>query len=236
MTFDLRRVHLSIVRDLCERFHGYRSAGGVAAYAFAVFEDGLPVAAYAWQPPPPGAAKSVCPEAPHGVLALSRMVAVPKAERFLRHVSKPLRAQMKHEIDRTRWPVLVTYSDEGQGHTGYVYQCSGWEKTSRRRVEIRTDRAGARASRYSNGKTNGRQLTRAGHTFIQRWEHWACARGEAAAWIKRHGWARVPSMKVLRSGNRAATWARCGGGEGGDAWVTASTTDRSGPERSAPNA
>ena len=153
MTFDLRRVHLSIVRDLCERFHGYRSAGGVAAYAFAVFEDGLPVAAYAWQPPPPGAAKSVCPEAPHGVLALSRMVAVPKAERFLRHVSKPLRAQMKHEIDRTRWPVLVTYSDEGQGHTGYVYQCSGWEKTSRRRVEIRTDRAGARASRYSNGKT-----------------------------------------------------------------------------------
>jgi hypothetical protein len=31
-------------------------------------------------------------------------------------------------IDRTRWPVLVTYSDIGQGHTGHVYKCSGWEK------------------------------------------------------------------------------------------------------------
>lgn len=34
-------------------------------------------------------------------------------------VSKPLRRQMRVEIDRGRWPVLITYSDEGQGHTGH---------------------------------------------------------------------------------------------------------------------
>lgn len=206
--FDLRRVSLSVVRDLCEQHHGYRSAGRVAVEAFAVFEDGRPVAGYAWQPPPPGAAASVCPEAPEAVLALSRMVAVPRSERFLRHVSKPLRAQMKHLIDRTRWPVLVTYSDEGQGHTGYVYKCSGWTPTTRRIAAVSVDSSGARASRYSNGRTGGRVLVRHGTTWIQRWEHWACERGQAAAWMALHGWRRTPTGKRWRSGNAAMTWTK----------------------------
>lgn len=29
-------------------------------------------------------------------------------------------------IDRDRWPILVTYADEGQGHTGAIYEASGW--------------------------------------------------------------------------------------------------------------
>lgn len=103
------------VKDLCAKFHGYHGAGSVAVYAFGVYEDGEIVAAYAWQPPPLGGAKSVCPQAPHGVLSLSRMVAVPRDQRRLNHVSKPLRYQMRGLIDRTRWPVLVTYSDEGEG-------------------------------------------------------------------------------------------------------------------------
>lgn len=126
--YTMRRVTLKEVRDLCERFHGYGSVGASATYAFGVFEADLCVAAYSWQPPPPGAARSACPEAPEGVLSLSRMVAVPRDDRALNHVSKPLRRQMRREIDRTRWPVLITFSDEGQGHTGYVYKCSGWEK------------------------------------------------------------------------------------------------------------
>lgn len=134
MTFDQRPGTLDEVRALCEAHHGYGSAGGVSAYAFVVVERGTNIAGYAWQPPPPNAAATVCPEAPGGVLALSRMVAVPKDERELKHVSKPLREQVKKLIDRTRWPVLVTYSDEGQGHTGYVYKCSGWEATTRRRA------------------------------------------------------------------------------------------------------
>lgn len=128
--YVMRRITLGEVRDLCTRFHAYGSAGMIATYAFGVFEDNILVAAYAWQPPPPGAAKAVCPEAPEGVLSLSRMVAVPRENRVLNHVSKPLRRQMKKEIDRTRWPVLITFSDEGQGHTGYTYQCSGWHKTA----------------------------------------------------------------------------------------------------------
>lgn len=209
VTFDLRPCTLDDVRALCIAHHGYASAGSVAVYTFGVYEDERIVAAYAWQPPPPGAAVSVCPEAPSAVLALSRMVAVPRAERRLKHVSKPLRVQMKCLIDRTRWPVLVTYSDEGQGHTGYVYACSGWTPTIKRAVPTRVDAAGARVSRYANGTTQPRD----GHTVgapttIQRWEHRACPAGTTDAFMAQHGWRREPSGRRLRSGAIAYRWVR----------------------------
>lgn len=217
MSFALRPCSLDEVRALCEAHHGYASAGSVAVYAFGVTEwdsrlqattTERIVAAYAWQPPPPGASASVCPEAPHGVLALSRMVAVPKAERALKHISKPLRRQMKHLIDRTRWPVLVTYSDEGEGHTGYVYQCSGWEKTTRAQVNV-YERDGKRASAYSNGGFGRRELDAVGKTWVQRWEHWVCERGEAGKWMGAHGWERIALKgRVWRSGNQAFTFRR----------------------------
>lgn len=204
VTFDLRSVSITAVAQLCAKFHGYGGASSTKTYAFGVFEDEKMIAAYAWQPPPPGAAANICPEAPHAVLALSRMVAVPKEARRLRHVSKPLRQQMRRLIDRTRWPVLVTYSDRGQGHTGHVYKCSGWERTRLERVSFFVDEAGKRSSRYANGKTGGRELTFGGHTEIDRWEHWACPRGGAAKWLERHGWTREPIPgKVWRSGRQA---------------------------------
>lgn len=206
--YDLRPCGLATVRGLCEQFHGYKSAGNTAVYAFAVYEADAPVAAYAWQPPAPGAAKSVCPEAPHGVLALSRMVAVPREQRALNKVSKPLRRQMRTLIDRTRWPVLVTYSDEGQGHTGHVYLCSGWQPTSRRQVPTFVE-AGKRVSSYSNGKHDRSGLQAGPKTWVQRWEHWACNPGGALTWMNSHGWHRVPLRGVRwASGNQAYTFVQ----------------------------
>ena len=98
MSFDLRPAAREHVLPLFEKYHGYKGIGNLAVYCFAVFEEDRPVAAFVWQPPAPGAAKSVCPEQPAAVLALSRMVAVPRAERALRHISKPLRRQMKAMI------------------------------------------------------------------------------------------------------------------------------------------
>jgi hypothetical protein len=207
--YDLRPISLDEVRDLCTRFHGYGSAGGIAVAAFGVFEGGSVVAAFAWQPPPPGAARSVCPEAPSGVLALSRMVAVPRTERQLNHVSKPLRRQMRTLIDRGRWPVLVTWSDFGQGHTGHVYRCSGWTPTLKAERGFRVDGDGRRVSRYANGRYDGRGIEEGGTTTLQRQEHRACPPGEALAWMEAHGWRREPVPgKVWRSGNPAFTWRR----------------------------
>ena len=203
LSYVMRQCSLGVVEDLCSRYHGYGGAGGTKTYAFAVYEGERVVAAYAWQPPPPGSAKSVCPEAPQSVLSLSRMVAVPRSLRELNHISKPLRRQMRVEIDRGRWPVLVTYHDEGQGHTGHVYKCSGWTATKRSRVPVFEDESGRRVSRYSNGKTLKRDTQRCGFTHIQRWESWACPLGSVRSHMESSGWQRVPVPgKVWKSGNQ----------------------------------
>lgn len=207
-SYDLRPAKRSEVLHLFEAHHGYRSLGRSLTYCFAVWEDGRPIAAFAWQPPPPGAAKAVCPEAPYAVLSLSRMVALPREERRLRHISKPLRRQMRLLIDRTRWPILVTYSDEGLGHTGHVYRCSGWQPTNRSERPVFEDSNGARASSYANGRHGGRTLERIGTTIVQRWEHHACFPEDAAEWIRRHGWRRVPVKRIWASGNQGFTFIR----------------------------
>lgn len=196
-----------VVEALCAEHHAYGSAGKIFTHCFAVVEDGVAVAAFAWQLPTLGTARSVCPEAPQGVLALSRMVAVPKSERVLRHISKPLRYQMRHLIDRTRWPVLVTYSDEGQGHTGHVYKCSGWQPVQRTSRPFYADSRGVRFSAYYGGER--REVKPSGTTVLQRWEHWACEKGDAAKWMEAGGWDRVPvPNRTWRSGNPAFTWVR----------------------------
>lgn len=206
--FDLRRVDLSDVRELIEQTHAYKSVGNACVAAFAVYESNVCVAAYTWQPPPFGAAKSVCPEAPSGVLSLSRMVAVDRRLRLLPHISKPLRKIMKYEIDRTRWPVLVTYSDESLGHTGHVYKCSGWKPTARALRKMYIDPAsGARTSSYANGAMRD-DLSLSHIGYIQRWEHRICKVGETEQWMARHGWSRVPTGGFYASGNPAYRWVR----------------------------
>lgn len=201
--FNLRPCSFAEVEELCARYHPYGTCGGYAVYNFAVYEEGRFVAVYSWNAASIGTARLVCPEMPQAVLSLSRMSAVPRNERALKHVSKPLREQMKHRIDRGRWPVLVTYSDEGLGHTGYVYQCSGWQaKEKTRRPVYGLD--GVRRS-----VMDGRPLERLGTTVLLRWEHWACPEGAAAEWMSAHGWRRVPRPgRVWRSGNPAYTFVQ----------------------------
>lgn len=207
MDYVIRACSIQDVKRLCEQYHAYNGAGDLATYSFGVFEGSRIVAAYSWNPPPPQAAKSVCKNAPHGVLALSRMVAVPRSERLLNHVSRPLRHQMKHLVDRTRWPVLITFSDEGEGHTGHVYKCSGWKSTTRKRHPFYTDANGKRTSSYRGGKRCIKGLTKGGYTWLQRWEHWATQ--DPATWIADNGWRRVPVPgKKWKSGAQAFTWKR----------------------------
>lgn len=206
--FDIQRITLEDAMPLLERFHKYKGGGGTATYALGVIERGAVVAAFLWQPPAFGAAKSTCPECPNAVLALSRMVAVPKNERALKHISKPLKRIMRDFIDRSRWPVLITYSDEGAGHTGYVYQCSGWESTKRSVAKCYENASGARASIYSAAGREGDALRFVGNTVIQRWEHWRCPRGEAARHLEAGGWRRELTGRLWRNGAPAARWVK----------------------------
>ncbi len=205
-SYRLIQCQLVDVEDLIKEFHAYGSTANTCTYAFAVLERQRPVAAYLWMPPAPGAAKSVCREAPFGVLALSRMVAVPRSERELNHVSKPLRRQMKSLIDRTRWPVLVTYSDESLNHTGHVYKCSGWQKSVRRETPVFKDAEGNRVSSYSAGSHTYDAKQRDGSAWIQRWEHWACERGRALDHMSTAGWERRPTGKLWTNGKPEHVW------------------------------
>lgn len=203
-SYDLRPCALSEVRHLFVDHHGYGGVGRVAVACYGVVEDGRLVAAYVWQPPPPGAARAVCPDAPWGVLALSRMVAVPREKRRLNHVSKPLRRIMRREVDRGRWPVLLTYSDAGMGHTGHVYVCSGWQRDGDQARRAFVDCGGVRRSTYANGITSRAGLTRIADTVLTRWVHRACPEGEEATWMAAHGWVREPVPgKRWRNGSQA---------------------------------
>ena len=104
-------------------------------------------------------------------------------------MSKALRRMCRDMIDRTRWPVLITYSDEGLSHDGHVYKCSGWKKTTRSRSALYENEDG-RASSYSNGVTGGRDLKKTGYSYIQRWEKRSCPKGEELDWMTDHGWIR----------------------------------------------
>lgn len=209
-SYDLRRCTIRAVEHLFLAHHGYKSVGRVAVAAFAVYEDDRPVAAFIWQPPPPGAALALAPSASYGVLALSRMVAVPREERRLRHISKPLRRIMRTELDRGRWPVLVTYSDASMGHTGHVYMCSGWRKESTSTGAGFTDANGCRRSPYSNGEWTPGSLKRE-VIELTRWTHRVCEIGQEAAHIEAAGWAREPIPgKFWRSGSPAMRLVRVG--------------------------
>ena len=200
------RISKKDAAPLFERFHAYGGMGAACTYLFGVVEGSRIVAVYAWQPPPLGCARSVLPAAPWGVLSLSRMVAIPKPERELKHISKPLKKIMKTHIDRTRWPALVTFSDEGLGHNGFVYQCSGWTKTTRRETLQFVDENGRRTSKYNNGKTSTKHIRSIGRSFIQRWENHATEPARVLEYLSGHGWARVPIPgKTWTSGKQAHT-------------------------------
>jgi len=185
--FDIRQGHLKEAAELIVSHHGYASCPKMPTYVFTVWEDGKVVAAYTWGPPPPGPAQLYGGSAPHGVLALTRMCALPKDQRRLKHVSKPLLWQMKHGIDRTRWPTLLTYSDSGQGHTGYVYQCSGWQVAGvSHRPTYTVD--GARLPTYSGGKSRDLEGAVKGKTELIAWVHVIPELVEAFD----QNWVRVP--------------------------------------------
>ena len=88
------------------------------------FQLGLDLAgASLWIPPTRTAAEAIAGDEWRGVLACSRLACSPDAPR---NAASYLLAASMRMIDRERWPVLLTYADTGQGHTGSIYRATGW--------------------------------------------------------------------------------------------------------------
>ena len=201
------RGSLADILPLLEKYHAY-AGGGSVGDVWVCRDRGEVVAGWSWVPPAPGAALRYAPSCPSAVLGLSRMVAIPKAERPWQ-ISKPLLWIMRHGLDRGRWPVLLTYSDGGAGHVGTAYQASRWKRCATTDAGVFEDAEGCRRSPYVRGGLRVDGLTRVGETQITAWTHRVCPEGAEEAHILASGWRRVPIPgKTWRSGAPAYTWTR----------------------------
>jgi len=126
--WEVHTVALETCRRLVECYHYAGGGSNTATYRHGLFPKGAIFDADCrgiawWIPPTKSAALATYPRNWQGVLSLSRLVIVPgvpkNAASFLLGASMRL-------IDRERWPCLVTYADEWQGHTGGIYRATNW--------------------------------------------------------------------------------------------------------------
>lgn len=100
-----------------------------------------------WLPPTRRAAEAVAGERWGGVLSLSRLAVSPELPR---NAASFLLAASMRQLDRDRWPTLLTYADTRHGHTGAIYLATGW------RLDARVN-SGAYFVHGATGKQVGRK-------------------------------------------------------------------------------
>lgn len=131
--WEVRRCRLALAQSLVRLFHYSKGGSNTAVLTCGLWrrEDCLDDDCSGvtwWIPPTKTAGACVFPENPQGVLSLSRVVVVPGTPKNA--CSFLIRHSMRF-IDRTRWPVLLTYADEWQGHEGVIYKAladAGWRQ------------------------------------------------------------------------------------------------------------
>ena len=145
----------------------------VARHALVHFDSPEQVEGVAlWLPPTRRAAESVSPKAPEGVLALSRLCLSPDVPK---NGASFLLGRSMRLLDRERWPVLLTYADTRQGHTGAIYRATNWECLG----EV----PGSDAWMAQDGSMRGRK--RGGRNL-------------SAAEMRKAGYVRLPSMPKIK--------------------------------------
>jgi hypothetical protein len=124
--WTVRAVSLAEASALVAEYHYAHGGANTATYLHGLFRNGgdRPLGVAWWIPPTKSAAVATHPENWTGVLALSRMAIVPDVPK---NAATFLLARSVRLIDRSRWPCLVTYADEWQGHSGGIYRAAGWQ-------------------------------------------------------------------------------------------------------------
>jgi hypothetical protein len=124
--WEVRPISLCVAQDMVERLHYSGGGSNTGTYCHGLFERARPAHPRGvawWIPPTKAAANATHPVDWEGVLALSRMAIEPEVPK---NAATFLLARSMRLIDRLRWPCLVTYADEWQGHTGTIYRACNW--------------------------------------------------------------------------------------------------------------
>ena len=153
--WEVRPVTIGIGRRLVEKFHYAAGASNTATYLHGLFHRGdifdeQCVGVAWWIPPTKSAALATFPLNWQGVLALSRLVIEPGVPQ---NACSFLLARSRKLINRVAWPCLVTYADEGQGHTGSIYRADNWHYVGKTRPERTYQINGRMTARKAGGKT-----------------------------------------------------------------------------------
>ena len=110
-------------RQFVRLYHYARSSANTGTYVHALRRVWQSYGFAIWIPPTRGAAESVAGEAWRGVLCLSRLVVAPDVPA---NGASFLLGRSMAMVDRSRWPVLLTYADTRLGHTGAIYRATNW--------------------------------------------------------------------------------------------------------------
>lgn len=162
-------VKLSVAQDLVQRFHYSHGGANTATYCHGLFNVKDPdtcVGVAWWIPPTKGAALATDKDNYLGVLSLSRLVLIPGLPT---NSASYLLARSRALIDRTRWPTLVTYADECQGHKGSIYRADNWEYLGLTGAEARWELNGRMVARKAGPRTRTKaEMQGLGATMVGR--------------------------------------------------------------------
>lgn len=138
--------------EMIERFHYAGGGANTSTYVHGMYLKGSPwiCAGIAWWIPPTRQAAAASFGDPEGVLALSRLVVDPRVPK---NGASFLLGRSMAQIDRGRWPCLVTYADEWRGHTGAIYRATNWEYCGKTRPEPVWVKDGRMVSRKAGPRT-----------------------------------------------------------------------------------
>jgi len=125
--FTVETVPLAMGRSLVAAHHYAGGSSNTAVYRHGLFRLGEPLECLGvalWLPPTQPAAASVSTDW-RGVLSLTRLVIVPDMP--TNSASYLLGRSIALIRGEGRFHTLVTYADEGQGHTGAIYRATNWD-------------------------------------------------------------------------------------------------------------
>lgn len=146
-----------------------------------------------WMPPTRVTAESVALRGDwEGVLCLSRLAV---AEGVPTNGASFLLGRSMRMIDRRRWPVLLTYADTAEGHTGAIYKATNWTCLG----EVDAGDTWTTPDGVMRGrKRGGRTLTRAEMVAA------GCVQRPCAPKIKYVHYSRAAAMRIKDSIRRTS--------------------------------
>lgn len=135
-TPDARKKIIGTARAMVEKYHYSGGASNTATDIHTLHRAGEPeVLGVAWWLPTTKVAAMSVSSDWRRVVALTRLVIHPEvpsnAASFL------LGAAMRQIRLEGRWTTLVTYADEGEGHTGAIYRATNWEYLGKTKPAVR---------------------------------------------------------------------------------------------------